>query len=124
MLPSSGKTNLNFSFLHAFPYIGYRIPAGSFILDVALGADIAYCATARESGSAITMDGYEYTTSENRKTINFDLRPRMQISMWYKRIGIYAGYSLGIINYKSGYIGGTNEAWSRMIRFGIGYQLK
>ncbi|MDZ7934653.1 MAG: hypothetical protein U5M51_06775 [Emticicia sp.] len=121
---ASGQTFLNSNFINLFPYIGQRFNIRKLSLDIVGGLEIAYCLTATEKGDATATNGTKYTTSVDRKTINTDIRPRIQFSADYKKTGIYIGYSYGLANYKSGYEGGTNECYARLIRFGLTYRLK
>ena len=120
---ASGKTHLNFHVINLNPYLGHRFNFKQISLDATGGFDVGYILSAIEKGSAKDMNGREYTTSIDRKTINLDVRPRVQLAINYQKAGIYAGYSYGFINYKREYVGGTNECRSRMLRFGITYQL-
>lgn len=122
--PATGKTYFNLSFINVRPFIGYRINANKIKFDITAGTDIAFCLSAEENGEAVTSNGLSYTTSLERKTITTDLRPGVQIGAQYKDVGVYIGYSSGISNYLSGYIGGSNEAYSRLLRFGLTYQIR
>ena len=93
-------------------------------LDITGGVDLAYCLSAKENGSATATDGTIFTTNTDRKTITTDIRPRIQGTFSYHKAGIYIAYSHGFGNYMDGYIGGINEAYARLLRFGISYQLK
>jgi hypothetical protein len=119
---AKGHTFLNYQFINANPYIGYRFQAGAVSLDLTGGFEIAYCLTAHEKGTAKDEHGKDYTTSLDRKTIKTDVRPRGQLSANYGRTGIYIGYSYGLANYKSGYVGGVTQCYARMARFGLTYR--
>ena len=124
-LPATGETFIHYDFINLFPFIGYRLAAHKKIFfDITAGLDNAICLTATEKGKATASDNSQYTTELDRKTITTDIRPRIQFSANYKRAGIYVGYSLGLRNYLVDDVGGTNECYSRMIRFGISYRLK
>jgi hypothetical protein len=123
LYPASGKTYLNFSFINIQPFAGYRFVLKPLHIDITGGVDVGYCLRAKEKGSADGIDGITYKTSVDRKTITTDIRPRMQLSVDYKKFGAYVGYSAGLKNYKEGYDGGTNEAYSRIFRFGVTYLL-
>jgi hypothetical protein len=116
---ADGRTFLNFNFINLQPFAGYRFAIKPVEFDFTGGLDLGYCLQARESGSATATNGVTYETSRDRKTISMDIRPRLQLSADYKRFGVYVGYSFGLANYKSGYIGGTNECYSRLLRFGV-----
>jgi hypothetical protein len=121
---ASGETFLNNKSLNLNPFGGYRFSINKFPLYLVGGFDIGYILDTREKGNATATDGIEYSTSLDRKTIKQDFRPRIQISTDYKKFGLYLGYSVGFVNYKEGYLGGINEAYSKIIRFGLTYQIK
>ncbi len=122
---ATGKTNLINNNINFFPYLGYRIPVKNLNLDISAGADVAFILSAKEKGSATATDNITYETSADRKTISTDFRPRIQLNAQYKKYGVYIGYSFGMVNYMKDYIGlGDYEAKSRMLRFGLTYQLK
>ena len=93
-------------------------------MDFLAGTDLAYCLFGKERGSWVQEFDYEkQTITKNRSTIRFDFRPRIQSTIQYKKYGLYAAYSIGLVNYKSDYVGGVNECYSRMFRFGLTYKL-
>ncbi len=118
-----GKIVLNHHFSNLFPNIGYRIKLKKFSLDLSAGSDLAYCLLAYERGSTKSEFGNKYKTSKNRSTIRFDFRPRIQATFNYRKYGLYGAYSNGLVNYQSSYVGGINECYSRMFRFGLTYKL-
>ena len=119
---ATGKTILSHHFINAYPSIGFRIKLKKYSMDLIAGTELAYCLFAYEKGSAKNELGVRYTSSKNRSTIRFDFRPRIQATFNYKEYGIYTAYSNGLMNYKSGYVGGINECYSRIIRFGLNYK--
>lgn len=123
-LDAKGRTYLNANFLNLFVFMGYRLPVNKINFDFTGGADIAYCLSSKEDGRATATDGTKFITSTERKTISFDIRPRIQISANYNKTGAYIGYSFGLANYKSDYDGGTNECYARLLRFGFTWQIK
>ena len=122
-VPVSGETFMNVNTINVNPFAGYRFNAHTFPIDLVAGLDIANILSAKEKGDATDVSGNKYTTSRDRKTISTDLRPRIQISTDYKKFGLYLGYSFGLNNYRDGYVGGTNEAYSKIFRFGVTYQV-
>ena len=118
-----GQTYLSFNNINLFPSFGYRFLISDFNIDIDAGLDFAYILKATEKGSAASSLR-EYKTVRDRKSFNTDFRLRFQISVSKNKIGGYVGYSKGIRNYKSDYIGGTHIAFSNIIRFGIIYKLK
>ncbi len=123
MVAANGHTSLNYSFINTFPYFGYRFTISKINIDLSGGIDFAYCLSANEKGSA-TSETRDYNTKRDRKTIDTELRPRIQLGFYKGNIGIYFGYSKGLRNYKSGYVGGTNVAFGNLIRFGLKYKIK
>lgn len=121
-ISATGKSNLNSSFLNLFPSIGYQISNSFFNIFLDGGIDFGYCLNSIEKGNAYSKTR-EYETYSDRKTVELDVRPRIQIGIQKNKVGGYIGYSKGLTNYKSGFIGGTNEAYSEMMRMGITYKL-
>ena len=124
LFPTSGKTFLNYNFINLYPQAGQRFQAGKVSFDIVGGFDLSYCLKTTEKGKATATDGTKYTTSVDRKTISTDVRPRIQFSIDCHNAGVYVGYSYTLNNYKSGYVGTTNECYGRLIRFGIMYRFK
>lgn len=121
---ATGQTFLNYNFINLHPFLGYRLSTNKINFDITGGLELGYCLNTKEDGKATALNGIKYETSVDRKTIKSDIRPRIQLATDYKKIGIYIGYSFGLANYKSGYIGGTNECYARLLRFGLTYQIK
>jgi hypothetical protein len=116
-----GKTYLNVNFINTQLFAGYRVVLKPLHFDITGGVDIGRCLQAKEKGSADAINGINYKTAVDRKTIKTDIRPRIQLSADYKKFGAYVGYSRGLTSYKSGYDGGANDCFSRVFRFGLTY---
>ena len=123
---ATGKGYMGHEFLNSYPFIGYRLVANTISLDLTGGFDFGFALKIREKGNATAVNGIKYTVSVTRsKDTRFDLRPRIQLSAYYGRTGIYLGYSYGLINYQPDLLGSVNnEAFARLIRFGITYRIK
>jgi hypothetical protein len=122
-LTAHGHTALTSQFINFFPSIGYRFLPGKLTVDLTGGLDLGYCLSAEENGEAQASNGATYTSSWDRKTISVDFRPRLQVSVGYHKTAVYIGYSDGLMNYMAGYIGGINDAYSRILRFGLQYKI-
>nr|WP_293834381.1 hypothetical protein [uncultured Arsenicibacter sp.] len=123
--PVIGHTYLSNRFITLNPYIGFRFPTEYGVsVDFQAGFDAGYLLSSRENGRAEPANGTVYTTSVDRKYISFDIRPRLQATIHYRRAGLFAGYSRGLVNYKEGWVGGINEAYSNYLRFGAQYRLR
>lgn len=125
MYSASGKTFLNYSFINLYPFIGHRFNLKKINFDIIGGFDIASCLKTHEEGNATDSAGTKYTASLDKKRISTDIRPRVQFSLDYNKVGAYIGYSYGLKNYSSGYVEGNDsgETYARMIRFGLTYQI-
>lgn len=123
-LEANGKTNIIFNNFNIEPFLGYRIPIEKINFDVTGGVDFGFILSAKEKGSAFASDGKTYATSLDRKTISMDFRPRIQLDINYQKFGVFLGYSFGIVNYYKDYDGGNPEAKSKILRFGLTYQIK
>ena len=120
-----GKTFLNFGFVNFFPYIGFRINSKYLSFDVSGGFELALKVKNWESGKAETANGAEIFMPSSFSSPNlFDFRRRIQVSVNYKRMSPYIGYSRGLVSYHSGFPGGPDDPHSRMIRTGVVYRLK
>ena len=122
-LDAEGKTNITYHNINLQPFIGYRIPVMNVLMDVTLGSDFAFIVNSKEK----TAFNYQNQTVEfknDRKTISTDIRPRIQLDFFYQKLGLSVGYSFGAINYLKDYDGANLDAKSRIIRFGVSYQLK
>lgn len=123
---ATGQTYLNNIFINLYPSLGYRIHLKKLNFDLSGGIEVALSTSSYDKGSATAENGTTYSILRERAgEIDCDIRQRIQLSSSFDRIGIYLGYSNGMSNYLSGYIGGsTNEGFSRLIRFGMTYKLR
>lgn len=120
---ASGQTYLRLNCLNFNPQFGYRFYFNKLTFDIVGGFDIRYILGANEKGRAIDNDGIIYTTARDRKTINVDFHTNTQFWVYYRKIGFSLCLSQGFINYRAGFLGGTNECYARVIRFGLVYRL-
>jgi hypothetical protein len=121
-VPAKGRTYLDYHFINAHPFLGYRLFDRSVKFDLTAGPEFGYCLSAKENGKA-SASGVTYETSIDRMTIKVDVRQRIQAAAEYRRFGAYIGYSFGIVNYMKGYVGGSDECYARMLRFGLSYRI-
>lgn len=121
-LSAEGETYLKSDFTNIYPFIGYRILDKSITLDLTGGIDIAHCLSTKEDGEATDSNGKKYEISRDRKTINNEVRPRIQLSTGFKKTGLYVGYSYGLANYQKDYIP-QFKSYAKFIRFGLTYKI-
>ena len=123
-LDATGRSNLSNHFINGFPYVGYRIVANPVTMDLTAGVDAGYILKSYESGQATGSNGLKYSSFLDRTGNRFDVRPRVQLSASYSRIGAYVGYAYGLVNYRKGWVGGQNQCSSEVVRFGLLYKLR
>lgn len=126
----SGGVSLSFSFLTLQPYTGFRIALKQLNLDMTAGMDIGYCLQAKRGGGVTARGNLlpDYSSSLV-KTKSIDVRPRLQLTASIKAVGLYVGYSHGLINYYPSMAGRqvsdhSGRAYTRILRFGIAYRVK
>lgn len=123
-----GTAVLSNHFITVNPYIGQRLIATTFTLDVLAGADISFSAKVYEEANVTTGEQNKYTYNKTHKTYPADLRPRIQLNAYYKRIGLLAGYSFGTQNLhfrkEHGYDYLNRKAYTNFLRFGLSYKLR
>lgn len=116
-----GETVVTNSVINLNPFIGKRFKSKDVNVDLVGGFDFCYILSAKEKGEAHINGNPEdnYKTSRNVKTMNYDLRPRIQISLDYKRIGFYLAYCQGIISHSNENDNINSDVKSRFIRLGL-----
>lgn len=121
----SGKSTLNQHFVNLFPSIGYRENFKAFSLNFMLGTDLAYCISAKEKYNVVSTTNVLLTGTREMEYLDFDIRPRFQTELTYKKYGFYIGYSVGTTNYIDGPAnsGVARSVVSNYIRFGLSYKL-
>jgi hypothetical protein len=119
---SDGKTIFTGQFISFHPFLGKRIKLiGWLTTDLTLGTDLGILLNIREHETGIT-DGIKYDYNYIQNTQILDIRPRIEIVNYYKKLGLTIGYSFGLTNYTKNMDGGNPEAFSRMVRFGMAYR--
>lgn len=116
---ATGETRLRNSYINLNPYIGRRFLMGQINLDITAGADMAFCIKSHDKGIAGTTNGNGVRTDYNIPKPTLDFRPRLQASLYYKRFGVLAGYSLGLTSYKSVE---SEKAYTSIFRLGVSYK--
>ena len=121
-----GRTFLNNGYINVYPFIGQRISIGTQTVDISIGSDIGFLVSSKEKAKATaTQGGITLKTDVKRdKLLTADIRPRVQLSTDFDKIGIYIGYSYGMSNYYKNMIGmKDNKVYSRMVRLGLSYRI-
>lgn len=115
------------SFLNISPYVGQRWNAGKITLDLTAGVDLAVCTKVQDISRYALRNSSDYGgVKYNKRHPDLDVRPRLQINAYYNRIGVIAGYSLGLTNFQliDNHAYYNREAFTNFLRLGVGYRLK
>ncbi len=117
---ASGKTVLRSSFITFNPFVGQRLVTNKITFDLLVGLDLAVCTESKEQG-ALTLNGENLTFENTKNKPTVDYRPRVQVKAQFQKFGAIVGYSLGLTNYTPEQ---NTNAYSKLLRLGISYQLK
>lgn len=122
---SEGHTILNGHFITVSPFMGCRLPAGRFSFDLQAGLDLQRLVKEYfvEKGEFMHSNGQKIRFENDRNFIRQEIRPRFQVTGNYKKMSLYGGYSMGILNYYEDYVGGNPEAKMNTLRFGLQYRI-
>ncbi|MFC5270824.1 hypothetical protein [Adhaeribacter terreus] len=120
---AKGRSTVTYQFINVNPFIGYRFALDCLQLELTAGADIATPLKAHEEGEATDHNGNSVKTSLDRTLEITDIRERLQATAYYKKTGLTISYSNGLSNYLTGWVGGTNLAYSRVLRIGLVYKI-
>ncbi|WP_026462068.1 outer membrane beta-barrel protein [Adhaeribacter aquaticus] len=119
----SGETVLRNDFININPYAGHRFTIRKIDLDLTGGLEIAFFQESREKGSVTTANGQTYYSDRERFRPGSDIRGRLNLTGYYKHIGISLGYAHGIKNYTPMLEGATLNRYARVVRLGINYRI-
>ncbi len=122
--PATGIVSLEHHFLNAHPFAGYRVLDKAVTLDVTVGPEAALYLSGREKGKATLDGGQTVTINQRRRDIRIDGRARVGITASYRRVGLSAGYSRGLVNYTGNLEGADREHFARFLRLGASYRFK
>jgi len=121
---ATGQTFLNNSYINLDPFVGHRYKFKQINFDLTAGVDMEYCLKSSEKGNATSTDGTKYTTTKNYGSVPIEIKPRINLQIGYKKIGLYCGYSIGIArSYHKDFLG-YYKVPSNFIRFGATYLIK
>ncbi|RTQ46506.1 hypothetical protein EJV47_21365 [Hymenobacter gummosus] len=121
----SGRTHLINEFVNVHPFVGRRFGLGKALsVDVSAGADLGLLLHSQEKGRATDEQGQTLSSNLERPQPGLDVRPRLNLTTYYKRAGLSLGYSHGLTNYRRSWVGGVNEAYAQVWRLGVVYRLR
>jgi hypothetical protein len=123
VMPTQGKSVSYNHFINLFPHIGYRIPVAENVkVSIAAGTDFGI---GLSSYSKLKIPEYfkERIRESNDRIPGLDFRPRIQFQVSYRKVGLYVSYSHGLTNWMGDWVGGNPEAYLKVFRLGVQYQL-
>lgn len=120
---ASGESTLLLDFINLYPNIGYRFNINVLDLDLSAGPDISFYVNSQEKVEVGQSGDNMLKVNNDGDNPGTDIRARAQAVLYYKHWGLSAGYSYGLNNYKSDYVGGDEKAYARFIRIGLSYRL-
>ncbi|MDF7813339.1 hypothetical protein [Hymenobacter sp. YC55] len=125
--PADGTIAIITQNLTAFLGAGHRFQVRTVNLDLLAGPEAAYVFGVRQKGSGSFEYNNGTTWKINRSEVirrRGDVRLHAEVTAWYEKIGVTAGYSYGLINYANGLDGSYEEAYSRLLRLGLTYRVR
>lgn len=123
LVEAEGQTYLNLNYLNFYPHIGRGFSLGNVDLQINAGIDLGVGLGAREDGEATTINGTKVNTDIERSQPDLDVRLRGVVAAYYRKYGMFLGYSSGLTNYQAGFIGTNEEVYARFFRLGLSYRL-
>lgn len=119
--PASGYIRLTNKTINLHPYFGRRLSHKTVDLDLTAGPEFGLILSTREQ-QKITLLGETTRTDNTRADSYIDLRARINLTAYYKRVGLSTGYSVGLTNYNDD-ADGDYEVYSQFVRLGLAYRL-
>lgn len=119
-----GRTYLRANFLTVSPHLGFLFGFKNFKFDLKGAFEFALpLAQAKEDGKAISSDGQIVTSDEKRDLPPIDFRNSVTLTVFKHKYGLGVGYAYGFMDYKLGWVGGTNLVFSRYLKISLQHQL-
>ncbi|UOQ71957.1 hypothetical protein [Hymenobacter cellulosilyticus] len=123
VIQTDGHTTLTNNFINVHPFFGHRFELGSVALDLTAGPEAGYLLHSEERGEAVSGKGVSYTTKRGHAHPDVDVRGRLNLTAYYKEVGLSLGYSYGLTNYGGDVAGEANEVYSQAFRAGLSFRL-
>jgi|CXWL01.1.fsa_nt_gi hypothetical protein len=123
----TGSAKQKYKYITTSSYFGKRVGTKKITLDVTIGIDVAFCQSNQEKGQFLGDIGDPYSYDWEMTKPPADIRPRVQLTVYYKKIGILLGYSQGLTDYYNNSVYADFpgiEAFSRFLRIGVSYRIK
>ncbi|PRY25633.1 hypothetical protein CLV58_13734 [Spirosoma oryzae] len=122
--PADGNAWLKNQYVLLQPFAGKRFGTAQSSLDVTVGVDLAYGLASRGTISLTATNQYPSSilapVSYNMPTV--DVRPRVNLTGYYRSFGLSAGYSLGVLSYTPSSRSDATQVYSQYWRAGLSYR--
>ncbi len=94
-----GTATVRNQFINLYPYAGRRLGTQRISLDITAGVDLGIGLSTHER---VQLAGISHSFSindPNRPMLTVDIRPRLNLTGYYRAFGLSLGYSHGLTNY-------------------------
>ena len=119
---TNDRARLRIQYATLHPFIGRRFGNDRVSIDATAGVDVSTGLTERLLGET-TSNGSSFTTPyDSRPLPAVDVRPRLNLTGYYRAFGLTIGYSHGLTTYPNDPFGAA-KITSRMWRVGVVYRL-
>ena len=119
--PIIGQFYFQTNYITLSPYAGYRFRSRFLKIDVMPGMDFTFSSKAHSYGNAF-YGGNEFSITQPYGSIKSDIRARLGVTAWYKRMGLAVSYSRGLTNFQNDAPGSLTpdaKTYSQVIRLGL-----
>jgi hypothetical protein len=122
--PAKGITRLHNNFITFAAFAGHRYNYKRIFFDITAGLELGLYLNGRSTGTA------DYNIVNSKRHLQFDnaiempavdIRPAVKLKIMYNKLGLAAGYSAGLSNFRRD---GKTKAFTSFLQLGIVYQLK
>jgi len=122
-ISATGSVTNRADYINVNPYIGFRFNINKVRFDIMPGLDLAFGVGSQQSGTIKASNGTYYNENDNFSSAKDDVRLRLGLAAYYKKFGITAGYSHGLVNFNADEFADKPVPALRInvIRIGISY---
>ena len=119
-----GNATFTYEYINVHPFLGQRFGNRNLSVDVTVGLDAAIGLYNWENGRATTAANELYLTYRKRSIPGLDLRPRLNATAYYHKVGLSFSYAHGLTNYSAGLVGVSSaETTSQIWRVNAVYRI-
>ncbi len=122
IVKTAGYATLRNQCVNLHPFVGKRFGNERISLDLTAGTDLGFVLSSHERSELNGISGYYTATDRDQRHPAIDIRPRLNLTGYYRAFGLSLGYSHGLTNYASSPFD-NNKIYTRMWRVGVVYRL-